>query len=280
MAYFNKSTGSDFRNVKISNNIASIPFHELGTACAADSSSASEHVAEFISTYGLKHKPWLYPQLLNIVGKWTLSRNESGLFSGKQLLRDNCKASNPTNLGYAFFCLADVRALNGQYKPDAAPYCALVPLILAAFKRSSGIKYSEWDKAELGFVVNKLLCTAMTTVPPDYTTEELLQFRTTGLTVKSGKTEGQVKSPVTTYSLNGLPWEHGDKVGMGQLPQLVRMMLCQTWCAHPNNRNEYMILDPVDWENVPKPLIEADPLASSAVVPKKVPVSDKLPWDE
>jgi hypothetical protein len=178
------------------------------------------------------------------------------------MLKDNCK-KDPFNMGLYYFCMHNTRHLAKQYTSDNAPYCALVPLILAAHKKMNGIAYSDWDATELNYVVNPALYVAMTTIVPEYTREELLEFRTTGLTVKSGDKAGVVKSPVTTYSLNGLPWTVGERVGPGQLPQLVRMMVCQTWCAHPSNRNKYMILDPADWDGMPEPLITADPLVSA-----------------
>jgi len=280
MSFFaNKAGGDNYRNIKVTNNISSIPFDELGENCRVDRDNASLAIESFADTYGLKHKPWLYPQMLAKMGNWTLSRNENGLFSGRKMLIENCQ-NDMTNLGYYFLAMSDQRFLpSGQYKPETAPYCALVPLLLAAHKRMSGIKYSEWDKSELTLVINKLLYNAITTVPPAYTVDELLQFRVKGLTIKSGDKMGRVKSAVSTYSLNGLDWAHNESVGMGQLPQLLRMMLCQTWCAHPSNRHTNMILDPLDWDKMPDALITDDPIVQG---PKNTVSTGmiKLPWDE
>jgi hypothetical protein len=35
-------------------------------------------------------------------------------------------------------------------------------------------------------------------------------------------------------------------------------MVLQTWAAHPSNRNDYAILDPNNWDNVPEPLVSKD----------------------
>jgi hypothetical protein len=47
------------------------------------------------------------------------------------------------------------------------------------------------------------------------------------------------------------------------LPKLVQIMVCQTWCAHPNNRTQYMVLNPLDWDNLPEPLIQTSEIVSN-----------------
>lgn len=237
--------------------ITNIPFVELAENCTA--ANYEKYTETWCTTNGLKFKSWVYPQVLAHVSKWTLSRNSSGKFSGKSLVVENCK-NNAFNKGIYWFLMTNHRkALDKQYLQG--DYCSLVPPILSAFKKNHSIDYKEWDVNELNFVVPSNLLEAMGTVPPKYSLEELLQFRTRGLTVASvsSKNHGEVKSAVTTFNLNGLAKELEDgRVGLGSFNSLVRMILCQTWCAHPKNRNRYMILDLEDWDRMPEPLIDEE----------------------
>ena len=54
-------------------------------------------------------------------------------------------------------------------------------------------------------------------------------------------------------------------------------MTAQIWGAHPSNRTEYMILDWLNWDNMPEPIISTDVIAAPERV-SKVP-RDALPWD-
>ena len=244
---------SDYSKPK-ANSLSALPIAELSEICTFGNYDI--HVDSFISQHGLKLKTWFYPQALAHVAKWRLSRNESGHFSGKNLVIDNCK-NDEFNKGLYWILMSKHRAVVKQYVQ--AEYCSMVPLVLSAFKKHCDTSYSSWDPEELHFVVDPKLLEAMTTVPPTYSKDELLQFRVDGLVV--GETSkirpGEAKNPVTSYNLHRLEKELSDgRVGMGGLPPLVRMMLCQTWCAHPQNRNHYMILDPLNWDRVPEPLID------------------------
>lgn len=263
--------------------IDAVPWEELAEQAHQVRSSPKvlqEVIDLFSQTYGLKHKSWLYHQLFAHVAKWGVTRNEQNKISAKHMLKTHVGPSQK-NQGIYYFLMSDHRALQKQSSAEGLPFCGLVPLILAAHKKINGIKYSEWDREEARLVINPALYEAITAIPPEYTKEEILQFRQIGLTVKSGDKAGTTKSPVSTYGLNGLPWVVGkddDRVGPAQLPQILRMMICQTWCAHPQNRNQYMILDPLDWDKMPEALVDSyaglgDPK------PAEVQGLDKLPWD-
>lgn len=270
-------------NNATSKSIQALPFAELGQACIAANNNAPKVKAafdDFVATYYLKKTTWLYPQVLAHVGKWTLSRNESALFSPKQMLRDNV-AKDALNQGIYYFCTSNSRAVASATKDDGPYYCALVPLILAAHKKMNGVLYSQWDPQEVNLVVNSNLYEAMDCEPPEYTVSELLQFRVEGLTTLTGEKAGTLNNAITSPNLNGLLMELPDgRAGMKAMPKLARIMLCQTWCAHPSIRNEYMILDPNNWDRVPEALVLDDPIAKSkGVSSPKTQVLDKLPWD-
>lgn len=229
-------------------------------------------VDNFITTYGIKAKSWVYPQLLAEVGKWTVTRDGDRI-SSQAFILSNLKG-NLTNLGFYYFLMHNARALVKQTKGQEAFYCGLVPLILAAQKKYNGIKYSEWD--DVVKLVNPSLYLAMTCNPPEYTADELLLARTEGL-VKAGK----AMNPASGYGIyknrgNVVRPDGTELPGIGHLPMLAKMMLCQTWCAHPLNRNEYMILNPNDWDNMPEPLVDTEVIASESIDTSQ---GYDLPWD-
>lgn len=274
------------RSFKVASNIESLPFADLGNTCKTMARADVDGVVkEFITKYGLKNKTWVYPQLLAYIGKWAPSRHPSGGYSALDTVKANC-AKNEFSMGVYYFCTSNEKAVQKQYDKDGSPYCNLVPLILAAFKKMQNIKYSEWNRDKLDLIVHSRLYAAMTADYYPFSKDDLLQFREIGLTTKSGKSEGTTKSAITTYGLNGTPheWkvtdpETGEIVtveGPGTWPALTRMMLCQTWCAHPQNRNNYMILDPKDWDRMPEPLVEENITKPSK--PEEFSMS-KLPWD-
>lgn len=254
--------------------LQSLPFQELAEICSSHPQEQwADDVIQWADQYGIQHKSWVYPQILAHIGRWTLSRDETGLYSPRQLLADNV-SKDPFNQGVYFFVMSDKRFVKTQNDGDNRFYCGLVPIILASFKKMMGIKYTDWNRGELYLLVNPALYLAMTVENlPDYSTEDLLEFRKIGLTVKSqtSKRSGTLR-PVTSYGLNGLPHEWNDEPGPNQLPALTRIMICQTWCAHPSARNEYMVLDPNNWDLIPPSLIEANPIPTT-----KGP--NKLPWE-
>lgn len=249
---FNPPQYRDFSRAK-NNTLDSLPLEDLAEICTY--SNYDQHVEAFIESHGLALKPWFYPQALAHVAKWSIARDHTGLISPKSLVVDNCK-NNPRNKGLYWILMSKHRAVRKQYQQTE--FCSMVPLILAAFKKFAGIKYSEWNRDEVHYVISPALLEAATTVPPQYTLEEILQFRVQGLTTSDRATRnpGVLKSATTTYNLHGLPRELEDgRVGPGSLPAMLKMMICQTWCAHPQNRSPYMILDPLDWDHMPEPLL-------------------------
>lgn len=244
------------KNFQKINTIQALPFGELAEV---DKASRAAAIDEFIASHALKSKPWLYPQATAHIAKWKVFRS-SDKYNARDIVVENCKSSH-FDRGLWLFLMSDRRAIEKQYQHGE--YCALTPLILAAHKKMNGIGYYEWDSLE--YAVNASLLEAMTTEVPQYSTEELLEWRNIGLTSKTGKSAGVLKSAVTTYGIYGLEKQLPDgRYGLGSFPQLVRIMLLQTWCAHPSNRSQYSILDPNAWETVPAPLIDEEPTAKKS----------------
>lgn len=274
---FNKPRIRDYSSRN--NSIEALSFDELAD-CTLKNFEA--RITEWIDRYGIKLKSWVYPQVLAHIGKWTPQRNLSGEYLSKETVKHNCRDS--WSRGLYWFVMSDQRALVKQY--TQTEYCCLVPLILAAFKKFQDVPYQSWSREGLEWAVSPKLLEAMLTTPPEYTLEELLEFRVKGLTQGvNSRDPGRHKSAISTYNLYGLPKEMPDgRVGLASLPVLVRMMLCQTWCCHPQNRNPYMILDPVNWDLVPDPLIETEVVGNQdpdTLTPwgSTTPGRDLAPWD-
>lgn len=250
---------------KVMNTVESLPLHELADSTPEDYGS---RVEEFYKTYSLASKPWFYPQAVARVAKWTLSRS-GDKFDGKALVVNNVKTD--WDKGLYWILMSDKRALVKQYQNTQ--YCSLTPLIMSAFKTMQGIRYSDWTNVH--YIINPQLLDACNSIIPEYTLEELIQFRSLGLVTQTGNSAGVTKNAITTYGIYGLTKELEDgRPGLGSLPQLTRMMLLQTWCAHPSVRSKYSILDPNNWDNMPDPLIVEDVVTP----PSKSKLNIVMPW--
>lgn len=249
-------------------DIKSLPFDALGRDCQASYPDYTHVVEQFAATHNIKkvNWSWIYPQIIASIGKWAPVKDSSGKVNGKETIRKALSGSD-FNKGIYFFSMINSRYLDKQYMAGRSEYCALVPLIMSAFKKMQGIKYNDWT--DIKWVASPNLVAAMTCSIPEYTTDELLQFRVRG--IKQGG------NPTNSYGIYHLsePFTRDDGTevpGVGSLPALARMMILQTWCAHPSNRNAYMVLDPTDWDKMPEPLVADE---SRAVLPTE----EELPWD-
>jgi hypothetical protein len=231
----------------------------------------------FIKPYHIKS--WGLRLLDQIVAEFSKHKlnalGSNGTISGLQYLKDNLNPKSERDMGIYRFLMMDKRSdyLDKMGSGDAKKYCTLVPLILYAHKLYNSVDYSQWERESLHFVVNESLCESMLTETPQLSTERLLALRNIGL-MQAGKP----RSPSTTYSLYRL----GD-TELSDCPGLVKIMLCQTWAAHPSNRTKYMILDPMNWDKMPVPLIDpgifktpVTALMQQPPVPK--PASDADTW--
>jgi hypothetical protein len=216
----------------------------------------------------LTHKPLRLEEMATAEGR----------IDGLKLVKQVFDFNDPWQRGLYLFLMLDSRSsyLPSQYKGEGAQFCALVPLILYAFKLHNKIPYSKWDRKTLHFVVNKSLCKAMLAEYGDITRDQLLQGRAHGLIYASGAKIGESRNPVSTYKL----WSTKGTVFEG-MPELAQTMLAQIWCAHPANRTHYMVLDPKNWDVMPPPLIVQDIFKAPLPTPaksKSYDNSNDLPW--
>lgn len=249
----------------IKQDIETVPFDEI---------KVSDQVGDFFTEYSLKGAwLWLGPQLLAHLGRYKLPEKIDGKYDGMEFLKINVMGQ-PREEGIYRILVNTSRSLimtGSQTSPEALPYCSLVPMYLAAQKKYNKINYSSWDNVEK--LVEAKLYEAMNSprLDKDTTNEELLEIRQAGL---------KGNNATTAYRLVGV----NDSV-IKELGAYARTMVCQFWCAHPSNRHEYMILDPWDWDNIPRPLISTEPVVSpepksNLRLPKKKVLDESdLPWN-
>jgi hypothetical protein len=242
-------------------------------------------IEQFIPRYKLETilQAYVMPQVIRYLARdpKLLQYNKNGSINGL----DSAKAifngfGSDWDKGLYLFLMLDSRSswLKSQYKGDARAYCALVPLILYAFKLLHNIKYSQWDPETLNVVVNDSLYQAMVSTKPELTRDEILRIREDGLTINSGMRCGNVRKAETTHKLY-----HISETALGQIPELAQVMAAQIWCAHPSNRTKYMVLDPENWDLIPTPLISTNLFGvGQPIMPWETePVEKKvvMPWE-
>jgi hypothetical protein len=192
--------------------------------------------------------------------------------------------NTPYMMGIYRFLMLDSRGayLTKQYTGESRGYCALVPLILSAFKRYHNIPYSAWNRDQIKWVVNPELCSAMLYELPFeenengvlnsvFLPEKLLELREFGLLWKSGKNMGTQRNSMYTHSLSGM-----QTTEFKDTPDLAQVMLTQIWCAHPENRTKYMVLSPNAWDCIPQPLISNNIFLKPVL--DKHALDDSEPW--
>lgn len=210
---------------------------------------------EFIAKYRLDlYVDWMMPQIITYIGNLPKFKDEEGKYCGLQFRNNNFKTDAQKGL-YRFLMINErSEYLKSQYKYPNKQYCALVPLILYAHKLVDQTPYAAWSRETLPLVVNSELADAMLCTIPSVTKDELIEIRRVGL-LDAG---GRPKSPISTHMLYG----NDQKASViGDLPKQAKVMLTQIWCAHPDNRTKYMVLNPKNWDKMPPLLIEPDPSA-------------------
>jgi len=269
MSFLNRYTGV----VLTKQDISCYPFEEFAEA-------SLEQLEEVAQRQKIpQYNSWMMPQMLAKFGQFKPVWKDQKIDAAQTLMQN--LGSDPKLRGMYLVAtkLSRGQLIQKQSSPQGAHYGALVPLVLAAFKKYQNISYSRWSRDDIKYVVDKNLAQAMMlTEVPQLSLERLLEIREIGLTAKSGKTEGQTKNPLSTWSLTGI-----QDTELGHLPKLAVTMLTQIWLAHPTIRNEYMVLDPVNWDNVPQPLVSNDIFKPAAPVAPVKPAtkqdSSYLPWE-
>lgn len=260
-----------------SSNIKDFPFQEYAEAEDLES-LASQH-------YLTSHNSWMLPQISAHYGNWTLVYSD-GKVDPKATARLNA-GSNKWELGLWKVVTKLRRGLLVKSQVTDVTYSALSPIILAAVKKFQGVPFSAWDIQPGCPLVDEPLLEAMLWRDPDLFDEsgsctlgsdKLLEIRTIGLTTKSGAKAGAVAKPTSSWCLKGI---RGTE--LGHAPKLAVTMLSQIWVAHPSLRNQYLILDPYNWDIMPEPLVNTKLFEEEVTKPAdlksgKLATVEGLPW--
>lgn len=192
---------------------------------------------------------WFPVQLMAHLAKYTFTPD------GDEFLAHNLKTDRDNGL---YRLVIDANRSDWVSRQPRHPLvCAITPIYMAAQKIYNNIPYSSWNITEN--LVPKALYLAMTVEGKVKLTFEDFNALRKKCLVWGGKPQ----NPATFNSVY-----HTNGTLLDGLPALAKNMLLQTWCAHPSNRKEYMVLDPWDWDNVPEPLIEADTILNEKTVEK------------
>jgi hypothetical protein len=234
-----------------------IPRYKLSSLLVSVLPQALAHIA---------NKPFVMAEVVTAEGK----------IDSTKIIKHAFDFRDPWERGLYIFLMLDSRSayLASQYKGEGVQFCALVPLILYAYKLHHKIPYSKWDVKSLHWTVNKSLLDAMKH-EGTYSREDLLAARELGLVYQNGVKKGESRNPQSNFKL----W--ATKGGcLHGVPHLAQVMLTQIWCAHPSNRTPYMVLDPKSWDIMPTPLIAQDIFKQvvSAVPPGYTGNPYDLPW--
>lgn len=255
------------------NDIKDFPFQE------------AEHLAlPELETWAAAHNlsifsNWMLPQMIAYFGSFKVTTVE-GKCAPLDLLTNNIKG-NSWSIGLWRVSTKLRRGLLVKSQNTQPEYSALVPLILAGLKKYQGIGYEDWNTDGLEHLVEPSLHHAMQCTPPDISLDRLMEIRKQGLTIKTGSKAGTMKKATAVWKLTGI-----QDTELGSVPYLASTMLSQIWVAHPSLRSKYMVLDPVNWDNMPRPLIEVDvivtpdtPSVSKVKETKVIEDPMKLPWE-
>lgn len=228
-----------------------------------------------------KKATWLLPQVAAYISNMKLPRGEDGKIMPREFLKQF--GVDDWHKGLYRYCMTPTRGLivPEQYSEQFRGFSALVPLMMMPAKKYNNIPYMDWSRTNLSLVVDRNLYNAMTFDggPLTLSREELLSIREKGLRVKSGKDEGKMRNPATTFQLYGI---NDSALGQFTTDKLVQVMLSQIWIAHPINRTKEMILDYMNWDNMPEQLIDTEVIPekkAKTVKSGKILSSDDLPWD-
>ena len=227
----------------------------------------------FVQTELQSHQQWLLPQLVANFGQWSLALVD-GVVNIQQTLSNNI-GQDPKQ--QALWKLTRIpRSLFLRSQTQHPEYATLTPLILAGFKKYQGVPYEQFRGCQnLEWLLEPKLLEAVCVDYDNLGSDELLEIRNKGLMNKTGAKAGQLKPAESTWSLTGIK-----DTKLGHLPKLTQTMLTQIWLAHPAKRTQYMILDPKNWDNQPKPLISMDLFEGSTRIVEqfKAPQNSLPPW--
>lgn len=220
-------------------------------------------------------KPWALEQMLAHISRWVLVKQGDKIDGAATVA--NAVKNSEMNRGIWLLCTTRNRGVIVKSQSGVGlPYSALVPLILAAFKKYKSIEYNQWTNTKYCFDpklqealdVDKALWEECCNLG----SQKLEEILHDGLVYKSGEKCGQLRNRMTAYKIYG-----NSGTVVDELPDLAKVMLLQFWIAHPQNRNKYMILDPHNWDLVPDSKVDVG-LSLGSTNKAKEYYEVELPW--
>jgi hypothetical protein len=284
---FDSEAGSDGVEESVSESLGEFDLNNIELPANIVQECKAQAKSSVVEAWAIKNSvpqklTWLPHQLLAYFGTWKAVVDENKYSAPLTWDYNTRQRQDYYALGSALLATSartnffkDAPKGNQQYKSVINP---LVPIILAGFKKFQGINYSDWSLDGLEVLLDPELGKLVGVTVPELSHSELIALRNTAITDRTGPREGIPNNPATCTKLNHL----GD-TALGHLPKLAKYMVLQTWAAHPQNRNEYMILDPNNWDNIPQPLVSKDIFLHKppqVLQPRTQRVADSadLPW--
>lgn len=244
------------------------------TPLAVEKKFSASFETQFLLKYGIPaHIDWILEAAVTIIGQMRVYKDDEDLLDPVAFRNENFKDSWSKGLYLLLKVNTKSQYLKLQYKAPHKAYGALVPFIMYAQRLAKNIPYSAWSRDGIDAIVHTDLAEAMCFTGFNYTKEQIIERRTEGLTIKSGRGMGTMKNPVTTHRLT-----HGSDPDWNSIPTLAQVMYAQIWMAHPSNRTKYMILDPENWDRMPPALIPSEVVAVTEPALKFVSKISDCPW--
>ena len=247
-------------------HIDEFPFDEYADAISLEALAEKHGLTNFNS--------WMLPQILAHYGSWRLVRNDLGQVLPQETAKQNITTNWHMGLWRVVTKLKRGNLVKLQGSAIGVNCSQLVPIILAGAKRYQSVAYSAWQLNPDTKLVHQELLEAMFAACPDLGSDRLLEIREQGLTIKSGAKAGSQQKATSKWTLTGI-----QDTELFGLPKLAVTMLTQIWVAHPSLRTELMILDPKNWDLMPKPLVDSEIFHPQQV---QQPLADRvvdLPWN-
>lgn len=144
-----------------------------------------------------------------------------------------------------------------QLSADWIRYATPVPLYLSAFKQFRNVMYKQWDlndpKLEIctdkrNFQVFKYIGTEFT-----WSQGKLIEFRDNSRKYKTGQKAGTFRSLNQTYTVSAT-----EDPEFNELPENVKLMLCQVWAYQPGCSTQYGLYSFADPDASAIPLVETE----------------------
>lgn len=144
-----------------------------------------------------------------------------------------------------------------QLSKDWIRYATPVPLYLSAFKQFRNVNYKQWDLTDpkLAICTDKRNLDVIKLLGKEHpwSQGDLVKFRDASRTFKTGAKAGTMRTLNQTYTITAT-----EDPSFNELPENVKLMLCQVWAYQPGCASQYGIYTLDDPDALAQPLVETD----------------------